>query len=152
MTNKWQQLTAEFGEEDLYEKHSRTGRTFTHIRCRALLERLNSVLGPGGWSFEVLSFEVLADNRTVIVQGGLEIQGTRITQYGSAEYGVDNGQAQLSLADAVKAATSDVLARCCCFFGAGLYLRRQPTTTPSPKQNRAQHTPPTTDQISLLSG
>ncbi len=136
MTSKWQQLADVFKQEDTYEQRTQTGKIFTHIRTHALIERLNSVLGPSGWNLDLMSCEVLTGMSVVIVRGCLEIDGSHITQYGSAEY----GDTDLTLPDAVKAASSDALARCCYLLGIGAYLRTQNKSEPQPLQKNLRQT------------
>lgn len=79
-----------------------------YIDARSVMNRLDFVVGPGGWSFD---FDLLAD-------GGKMVRG-RLTVLGVTK--CDAGEASTE-DEILKSAVSDALKRCAVHFGIGRYL------------------------------
>lgn len=80
-----------------------------YIDARAVQSRLNSVIGPGNWSFRWET--AAAEGKSVVVRGKLTVLGTVHEDVGTGE-GIE----------AWKSAVSDALKRCAVHFGIGAYL------------------------------
>lgn len=85
-----------------------------YVSARDVMERLDSAVGPGGWSFEL---EPLA-----VVDGELRVARGRLTIYGVSRD--DIGTA--SNFEASKGCASDALKRAAVSFGVGRYLYNLP--------------------------
>ncbi len=79
-----------------------------YIEARDVMRRLDSVVGPAGWSFD---FDVLSDD-------GRRVKG-RLTVLGVTK--CDAGEASTE-DETLKSAVSDALKRCAVHFGIGRYL------------------------------
>jgi hypothetical protein len=83
------------------------------------------------WNFEVTKHEVLADE--VIVLGKLTIDGVTKMAFGGSSVTRDNSGKEVSLADDLKAATSDAIKKTASLFGIGLELYGGAPAAPSPR-------------------
>jgi len=82
-----------------------------YISARAVAERLDSVVGPGGWAFDWQPLHVDAAGEVQTARGVLTI-------YGVAKADVGTG----SNFEASKGCVSDCLKRCAVLWGVGRYL------------------------------
>lgn len=112
------ELTRPFSVEEIELKVQATNRDRTrglvvpYVDARAVLDRLDEVIGPDGWhdSYEVLADKANGDTRLVEVK-------CRLTILGVTKEDVGEG-------DSLKAAFSDALKRAAVKFGIGRHLYR----------------------------
>ncbi|ULR39751.1 Rad52/Rad22 family DNA repair protein (plasmid) [Thermus sp. NEB1569] len=120
MKQVFEALRAPFPEEVIdvkiqaVSKDGRKGQVVAYVDARAVMNRLDEVLGPDGWADE---YEVLAD-RTFQGRNGderlVEVK-CRLTILGITKEDVGEG-------DTLKAAFSDALKRAAVKFGVGRHL------------------------------
>lgn len=87
----------------------RAGRQFAHIDARAVMRRLDQVVGPEGWLWD---FEVIPSNSGACVKGTLTVVGIP-----KSDVGEDSGNEE-----PMKRACSDALKRAAIHFGIGRFL------------------------------
>jgi hypothetical protein len=109
---------------------------FSYVDARAVAQRLDEVLTPGGWQF---TCAVIAGSD--VVKGRLEVfapgvEGGTVRE----DHGYPNSERD---EEPIKAATSDALKRCAVLFGVGrhLYEDNRPTVRPARAQNGAARQP-----------
>ena len=113
----WEKLSAPFPEEEIEWKVAKVfkGRGIAlvvpYISARSVMDRLDEVVGPDGWSFD---FELLPDGT---VKGKLTVLG--VTKCDRGDIGGEDSTG-------TKGSTSDALKRCGVLFGIGRYLYRAP--------------------------
>jgi hypothetical protein len=107
-------LAAPFTGTDLKQRPGRGGMTFTYADARAVAQRLDDVLGLGGWQFKTKPIDL---NRGV-VKGKLKIliDGVWVTH---EDYGQQNSAQD---EEPLKSAASDALRRCAAQIGVGRSL------------------------------
>lgn len=95
-------------------KDRKRGLVVAYVDARAVLDRLDEVVGPGGWSD---SYRLLADLKD---ESGRRVEvACALTVLGITKEDVGEG-------DTLKAAYSDALKRAAVKFGVGRYLYRLP--------------------------
>lgn len=94
---------------------------FSYVDARAVAQRLDDVLTPGGWSFHV---EVAASD---VIKGSLDIDGIVRQDIGYPNSDDD--------AEPYKSAVSDALKRCAVLFGIGRHLYDDNKNGHRPAQN-----------------
>lgn len=93
-------------------------KAFAYVDARAIMRRLDQVVGPGNWTF-IPEIEHLSDT-SCVVRGHLAIFGVVKSDVGEAQ---PRGQQSADRAsEIVKSATSDALKRCASMHGIGRYL------------------------------
>lgn len=105
----WAKLAEPFDPSEIKERPGRGGMTFSYVDARAVMQRLDDVLGPEGWDFQSTVIP-----GTDIVRGELTIGGNIRVDYGYPNSDQDD--------EPVKAASSDALKRCAVMFGIGRHL------------------------------
>lgn len=106
-------LTSPFKNTQQLEKG---GKSFTYIPASEVVNRLNAVLGVGGWSFECREVSQ-PDAKFLVVHGRLTACGGTFEQYGG--HPVHNNT---DAGDNWKSAASDAMKKCAAMIGIGLYL------------------------------
>lgn len=86
-----------------------------YISARAVAERLDEVVTPGGWSFDWTPLHVDAAGDVQTARGALTIYGVTKSDLGTA-----------SNFEASKGCVSDALKRCAVLWGIGRYLYALP--------------------------
>jgi hypothetical protein len=107
-------LTAPFKNE------TKDPRGFTYIPVEDVIERLNLVLGEGGWSFECELVHV--DEHRVAVKGRLSALGVVKEQFGGQNLNKNKDGFAFDLGNDMKGAASDALKKCAQQIGVGLYI------------------------------
>ena len=111
-------LTRPFAAEQIRQRPGQHGKTLSYIETHAVIARLNE--GCDAWSFEIVSHEV--QDGEVIVVGKLTADGIVKMAFGGSEVTVDKAGRVVSLADDLKAASSDALKKAASLLGVGLEL------------------------------
>lgn len=98
---------------------------FSYVEVAEVIDRLNAVLGYGGWSFEVP--ESFRDGEWIIAKGRLVACGAVYEQYGGVEisrYKAEHkrGGDIVDLSFEYKGAASEALKKCAMSLGVALYL------------------------------
>lgn len=118
----YKSLAAEF------DKHFTDPRGLTYLTGNQVISRLNEVLGPAGWSFEIREHGFDADSDEIWVLGRLElyVEGKTVIcreQFGSQKHNRRrNNGAILDYGFDLKGAGTDALKKCASLIGVGLYL------------------------------
>jgi len=102
-------------------------RGFTYINGEQCVTRLNTVLGPGGWSFAIVDKGINAEADEAWVLGHLTatIDGNDVhrEQFGSQKIARSRQtSAPLDIGFTYKGASTDALKKCASLIGVGLYL------------------------------
>ncbi len=106
---------------DVIRTREQAGQRLSYVDGWYVVQRLNEVLGFGGWTFEC-DPPVITEvdkKRVVHVRGTLSAGGVRRQDLGAA---VTAGSTADALENAIKAAATDALKRCARTFGASLGL------------------------------
>lgn len=129
-------LSAPFPESDLKSRPGRGGMTFTYVDARAVMDRLDEVVGPGHWS----THEDVVDVASACVRCALTIHGVTRTDFGYPNNpvgGKGGGE------EPIKEAASDALRRAGVQFGIARYLYKGGgAQTPPPARRPAPPPPP----------
>ena len=128
-----QLLDQPFSPEEIKQREGSFGQTLAYVSGHTVIQRLNDVF-ESAWSFEIVSHEIYKDEVTVI--GKLTAEGIIKSQFGSSRItrARETGES-ISLADDLKAATTDALKKCATLFGVGLHLYvDKPTSATSNSQ------------------
>lgn len=113
-------LEKPFSPEEIKQRVGNFGQTLDYIAGHSVIQRLNDVF-DGQWSFQVESHEIL--EAEVIVLGKLTAEGISKTQFGSSTVTRAKSSGDIiSLADDLKAASTDSLKKCATMFGVGLHI------------------------------
>jgi hypothetical protein len=112
-------LTRPFAPEQIRSRPGQGGKSLSYVETHAVIARLNEA-ADFDWSFEVEKHDVLAEE--VIVLGKLTIDGITKMAFGGSSVTRDNAGNEVSLADDLKAATSDAIKKAASLFGIGLEL------------------------------
>jgi hypothetical protein len=110
-------LIRPFAAEQVKTRPGQGGKSLSYVETHAVIARLNEA-SDFEWNFEVVKHEVLADE--VIVLGRLTIDGITKMAFGGSSVTRDNSGKEVSLADDLKAATSDALKKASSLYGVGL--------------------------------
>ncbi len=107
-------LAAPFDAKDLKHRPGRAGMTFTYADARAVAQRLDDVLGIGGWQFKSKPVDIAKG----VVKGKLKIfvEGVWLTH---EDYGYPNSAQD---DEPLKSAASDALRRCAAQIGVARSL------------------------------
>jgi len=115
-----QLLEQTFTEDQVRYRDGSFGQQLAYVPGHVVIERLNQAF-ESLWSFEIVSHEIHQDE--VIVIGRLSAEGITKTQFGSSRITrARETNEMVSLADDLKAATTDALKKCATLFGVGLHL------------------------------
>lgn len=109
MTAPWAKLAEPFPDSEVKQRPGRGNLTFNYVDARAVMQRLDDVLTPGGWDF---TSSVIPG--TEVVHGVLTVAGVVREDYGYPNSDHDE--------EPIKAASSDALKRCAVMFGIGRHL------------------------------
>ena len=113
-------LEQPFSPEQIKQRVGNFGQTLDYIPGHSVIQRLNDVF-DGQWSFQVESHEILESE--VIVLGRLTAESVSKTQFGSSTVTRAKSSGDIiSLADDLKAASTDSLKKCATMFGVGLHI------------------------------
>jgi hypothetical protein len=131
-------LIRPFAPEQVKTRPGQGGKSYTYVEAHSVIARLNEA-SEFDWSFDVVKHDVLADE--VIVLGKLTIDGVTKMAFGGSSVTRDNSGKEVSLADDLKAATSDAIKKTASLFGIGLELyggapagqRARPEERPAPR-------------------
>ena len=117
-------LEKPFGPEQIKQREGNFGKKLDYIEGHAVIQRLNDAF-DGEWSFTLTHHEILKDTDEVIVIGQLNADGIVKSQFGSSRItrAKETGDI-ISLADDLKAATTDALKKAATLLGVGLRLYR----------------------------
>ncbi len=110
-------LAAPFHKDNIKQRDSRkdgTGRKLSYITARTVMNRLDDVLGPEGWSFMIEPWgeQSLIGTLTLWLPDGHTISKSDVGGRAGMQAGDDDS----------KSAASDVLKRCAVLVGIGRYL------------------------------
>ena len=130
MSDKLQadQLAEPFDEMRIYQR-SVGGRQFDYVAVAEYVARLNKVLGPSNWNYEVLKCHVQPEYKEHViahVRVTATIDGTTAIkeQYGGAKIKMLKGGGVMDLGNDFKTAVSDALKKACQGLGIALHLAR----------------------------
>ena len=116
-------FAARFDDSEHKQRPGRGGRSFTYVDARAVQDRLDAVVGPGGWS---IRFEVV-DQAQGSVKCALTVLGVTKEDFGYPNNGEESDEP-------LKQAASDALKRAGCQFGIGRYLWQSSAGQRPPQQ------------------
>jgi len=115
-------LEQPFEPSQIKQREGRKGQLLDYVEGHAVIQRLNDAF-EGHWSFEVVHHAILQESDEIVVLGKLAADGVVKMQFGSSQLTRDRGtKALVSLADDLKAATTDALKKCATLLGVGLHL------------------------------
>ena len=123
-------LTRPFAPGQIRTRKGQGGKSLSYVETHAVIARLNEA-ADFDWSFEVVRSESLAEE--VIVLGKLTIDGITKMAFGGSSVTRDNSGKEVSLADDLKAATSDAIKKTASLFGIGLELYGASPQAPVPR-------------------
>jgi hypothetical protein len=124
-------LTRPFPPELVKQRPGQHGKTLSYIETHAVISRLNE--GCDAWSFEVTRHEI--HEAEVVVLGKLTADGVVKMAFGGSSITTNQSGEAVSLADDLKAATSDSLKKAASLLGVGLELYGGPSAqAPKPVQ------------------
>ncbi len=113
-------LAEPFPQEQVKQRRGNFGQQLAYIEAATVIHRLNETM-EGDWSFTVVETQI--EMNEVIVRGRLSINGTIREQFGGSRITRHKDSSDMiSLADDLKAATSDALKKCATLAGVGLHL------------------------------
>jgi Rad52/22 family double-strand break repair protein len=124
-------LTRPFETVQIKRRQGAHGKELSYVDVATVVARLNEA-ADFEWSFEVVKHEILVDE--VIVLGKLTIDGVTKMAFGGSSVTRDNSGKEVSLADDLKAGTSDAIKKTASLFGIGLEMyggtpERQPASS-----------------------
>lgn len=112
-------LTKPFRPEQVKRREGHRGQMLAYIDVASVIERLNEAF-EHEWSFEVTQHEIQSGE--VIVLGRLTARGITKMAFGGSNITTDKVGDVLSIADDLKAASSDALKKCASMLGVALEL------------------------------
>lgn len=112
-------LTRPFRPDQIKQRKGHHGQMLSYVDVAAVIERLNEAF-EHGWSFEIVQHEI--QQGEVIVLGKLTASGIVKTAFGGSGITTDKVGDVLSIADDLKAASSDALKKCASMLGVALEL------------------------------
>jgi len=116
-------------DETLIETRTLGGKQFDFVKVAEYIARLNNVLGPGNWNYEVLKCYVepkYNDNVVAHVRVTAKIDGEMCSkeQYGGAKIKMMKSGEVMNLGNDFKTAVSDAFKKACQGVGIALHLAR----------------------------
>lgn len=127
-SDTYKQLTQPFPSEVLREV-SKGGARLTYVPVAEVISRMNDILGPSGWSQEVIRVERDATDHDFVVahvRVTADIDGIKVSRdgFGGGQIKRKKNGEIVDLGDEYKGAVSDAFKKACQQFGVGLYLAR----------------------------
>lgn len=123
--NMFERLSEPFPPE-MERSVMKSGTRLVYLPISEIINRMNRIFGPTGWSHEVLSC-----HRDAIDPEWVVAHVRVSTTYGGSHDGFGGGRIKrtkagdiVDLGDEFKGAVSDALKKACQHFGVGLYLAR----------------------------
>ena len=121
---------AEPFDETLIETRSLGGKQFDFVNVAEYIARLNKVLGPGNWNYEVLKCHIQPEHRDNViahVRITAKIDGVMCSkeQYGGTKVKTLKSGEVMNLGNDFKIAVSDAFKKACQGFGIALHLARK---------------------------
>ncbi len=138
-----QALTRPFEAQQIRQRPGHHGKTLSYVDVAAVISRLNE--GCDSWSFEVVSHDI--HDGEVIVLGKLTADGMTKMTFGGSAITIDKEGQVVSIADDLKAASSDALKKSASLFGVGLELYGGNTNGHHPGSNGNGRTPSLTERL-----
>jgi hypothetical protein len=114
-------LTKAFEQSQIKKRPGSFGRTLEYIPANEVIKRL---IEAGAWNCRIVKEVISDDEVAVLIE--LEIDGSKRQQWGGKQ------RKGVSLADALKAATSDGIKKTATLFGVALELHGEDTEDESP--------------------
>lgn len=114
-----QALLAPFEKVEWVQARGGGGAFLAYVNADDVCSRLDAVVGPGGWSFEL----------EMVDTGVGRIQIGRMTVLGSTKCDIGEEHSK-DLTEPVKSCAHDALKRCARLFGVGRYLKFLPRMKP----------------------
>lgn len=126
MSINFYELLAEPFPQEMERTVQKSGTRLTYLPVSEIINRMNRIFGPTGWSHEVISCGRDATEPDWV------IAHVRVrTENGGSHDGFGGGRVKrtkagdiVDLGDEFKGAVSDALKKACQHFGVGLYLAR----------------------------
>jgi hypothetical protein len=112
-------LTKPFRPEQIRQREGYRGKVLSYVDIAAVIERLNEAFAHE-WSFEITKHEI--QQGEVIVLGRLSAGGITKEAFGGSSITVDRVGDVQSIADDLKAASSDAIKKCASMLGIALEL------------------------------
>ena len=123
-------LDRPFAPELVKTRPGSFGQTLSYVEAHQYVTRLNEAFGVA-WSFQIIQHEVL--DQEVLVVGKLSSLGhVRMAFGGSAITRAKETGEPVSIADDLKAASTDSFKKACSFLGVGLHLYQDNALKPAP--------------------
>jgi len=146
-------LTRPFETGQIKRRKGQHGKTLSYVDIAAVIARLNEA--ADSWSFDIVEHQIQAGE--VIVLGRLTLDCITKMAFGGSSITVDRSGEVVSVADDLKAASSDALKKAASLFGVGLELyggvakahdpARQPTPARAPEDREAPSRRPVGDRV-----
>ena len=114
-----QLLNKPFDPNQIKQRPGSHGRTLSYVDIAAVIARLNEVFDHD-WSFDVERHEI--HEGEVIVLGKLSAGGVTKMAFGGSSVTIDKQGQIVSIADDLKASSSDCLKKAASLLGIGLHL------------------------------
>jgi hypothetical protein len=121
-------LTRPFPPEAVKQRPGSHGKSLSYVETHSVISRLNE--GCDAWSFEVVRHEI--HEAEVVVLGKLTADGVVKMAFGGSSITTNQSGDPVSLADDLKAATSDSLKKAASLLGVGLELYGGVAVAPKP--------------------
>lgn len=112
-------LTKTFEQKQIKQRPGAFGRTLEYVPANEVIKRLNE---SGSWNCKIVKEVISDDEVAVLIE--LEIDESKRQQWGGKQ------RKGVSLADALKAATSDGIKKTATLFGVALDLRDDDDVSP----------------------
>jgi hypothetical protein len=113
-------LTKAFEQNQIKKRPGSFGRTLEYVPANEVIKRL---IEAGAWNCRIVKEVISDDEVAVLIE--LEIDGSKRQQWGGKQ------RKGVSLADALKAATSDGIKKAATLFGVALDLRDDDDVMPA---------------------
>ena len=123
-----EQLAEPFDDMLIYQR-SLGGRQFDYVAVAEYVARLNKVLGPGHWNYEVLKCHVQPEYKDSViahvrVTATIDGDTSSKEQYGGAKIKMMKSGGVMDLGNDFKTAVSDAFKKACQGLGIALHLAR----------------------------
>ncbi len=114
-------LEKPFSKEQIKTRKGLNNKTFSYVPGTEYIKRLNEAIEGGDWDFEIVEHRM--EPSEVIVLGKLRANGVTKMSFGGTSITVSNSTGErVSIADDLKAASTDALKKCSSLLGIGLHL------------------------------
>jgi hypothetical protein len=136
-------LTRPFESAQIKRRQGAHGKELSYVDVAAVITRLNEAFDHE-WTFEVTSHEI-QENEAIVV-GRLTAAGITKMAFGGSSITLDRDGRVVSIADDLKAASSDALKKCASLLGVALEMyggapERQPAPGRAANGTRPQAAP-----------